>query len=201
MNASPAWTTRPCTSCPIAWPGCSGATWRSTTPASTRCVCPPTSRPAGSSGLPPRSPAPPTVTGGSATCPRRGSTRWTTWSRSVRSTSTSPNGPPRIRPGGARGSRRARSGRWNRPCSARSVRTVSRGWISGPGNGCRCCRCSSPHSPTPSPPPPTGCTQPTPLLPVSCSPSPGRACAAHARPTPRSAKPGPRTPTAANDAT
>ena len=36
------------------------------------------------------------------------------------------------------------SARWNRRCSARSGRTASHAWISGPGNGCRSCPSSSP---------------------------------------------------------
>ncbi|HEY5149715.1 MAG TPA: hypothetical protein VIJ23_07810 [Mycobacterium sp.] len=75
--------------------------------------------------------------------PRRGSTPWTTCSPSARSTSTSPTGRPRTRPGGVPGSRPAPSASRKPRCTARNDRTANHGWTSGPGNGCRSCPSSS----------------------------------------------------------
>ena len=80
--------TQRCTNSPTRWADCSGATWRSITPASARCVCPPRSRPPGNSGSTPRSAGSRTATGNPARKRCRGSTRPITWSRCGPSTST-----------------------------------------------------------------------------------------------------------------
>ena len=62
----------------------------------------------------------------------------TTWPRSARSTSTSPSGRWRTRPGGRRGRPHARSAPRTWPGRRRSA-PASRGWTSAPGNGSRSC--------------------------------------------------------------
>jgi hypothetical protein len=92
----PSWTTPRCAPSPATCAGCSGVTWRSIIPASTRSTCHRRSRRRGGNASP------------SSATPRgspcgRGSTTAASWCSSGPSMRTSPGGRPTTRPGGRRG--------------------------------------------------------------------------------------------------
>jgi len=200
-NAGPPSTTPACTDCPTHWAGCSGVTWSCTTRASSRCTCPPRSPPGGSSGSRSRRAGRCRPAGCSPTSQCRASTLPITWSQCARSTSIWPSGPPATRPAGARGRCRARSATATGPSSPGRGHGASRGWTSAPASASRsfprCWRTSAPGGRHP----PTWCALPARPRPASCSPWPGRRCAARPGRMPRLTGSGRKTPAAAATAT